>query len=562
MKPEKKQQDDRTREEELDRFWNIDALLPTHRQPPPSRNTDTVEIELEERAEPTSNEGETVVVRQGENLKIPTGKHFIPPHTADENKPVQQPLSEYAPESYLLHRVRIYPWRSAYRYYEEFYQTAEHLANLPGRRCEPVPFFSYVPQYSQMRKDQLAWYLWWRECFRNGETLSTDYSYLLLYVYELINRSESSDPGEIQLNLLKLWSSYREQYPQLDSYLPEWICDHALIHRLTAPEVSPALRSELMKHCALKEFYVPGSGEDGYVRCLLSFSSGYDYQKSKFYTDDHKELYDRVIFTVLKTVTEREETAGFFTRPDPEDSRLTRDSYTGALCSYRIKRKIEVSYSSLFRSHEMRFLVSDVVKYTENHLRAHLGIRSRMSIYALPTPLREWIDGYFARELPPGKTERKQPVVDTSYERRYELPSKPFSLADAEEIERASWNTTKRLIDAFETPDESGKPEPPKPVPVPVAPTEASVPQHTVPEEQLPADDRDFLRAVLAGDKTEQRNVAARIGKMSDAIADVINGIAVDLSGDILLEETDNGYAVIEDYRAFAESLLSVDRKE
>ena len=55
------------REEELDRFWNIDALIPSRRPAPVSRNTETTEIEVNppERA----GNGETTVVHPAENGK-------------------------------------------------------------------------------------------------------------------------------------------------------------------------------------------------------------------------------------------------------------------------------------------------------------------------------------------------------------------------------------------------------------------------------------------------------------------------------------------------------------
>ena len=39
------------------------------------------------------------------------------------------------------------------------------------------------------------------------------------------------------------------------------------------------------------------------------------------------------------------------------------------------------------------------------------------------------------------------------------------------------------------------------------------------------------------------------MNKMIDAVADEINDIAVETFGDVILEETDGAYAIIEDYR-------------
>ncbi len=556
----KQPSDRREREAELDRFWNIDSLIPSRRPSPVSRNTDTVEIEVNvgdaTKPERAGASPAAEVIHPAENrLNIPRGEWFVPPHSAKEEVNPVKPVLEYEPSGYLLREVRVYPWRSAYRYYEEFAQTAEHLHSLRGRPSPAVPFFSYVPQYSQLRREQMAFYLWWRDCLRRGEPIPADYSYVLLYIYELINLSESIPPEEVQAGLLSVWVHYRSIYPQLLGSLSEWICDHALIHRLGPPACDAAARSELIANCALKEFYVPAGGEVGYVRCLLAFNSAYDFRKSKFCTAETERLFEQTVFTVLKTVTSDETTRAFFELPSPETAKLLRDAYSGALCSYRIKRKLEVSYSAFFRSHHLRVLVSDVVKYTENHIRAHLGVRSRLTIYALPTPIRARIDAYFAANLPPKKRERAAEPQDRSYEKLYDLPQKEFSISDAAEIERLSWNTTKRLVEAFETPE----PDPIPPISEP--PSAAAFPS------QPPAADPNgefsrfapfaaFLRAVAAGNAAEQREAARALGKLPDAAADEINRIAVDLFGDILIEEREDGYAAIDDYKPEFDRLL------
>ena len=39
------------------------------------------------------------------------------------------------------------------------------------------------------------------------------------------------------------------------------------------------------------------------------------------------------------------------------------------------------------------------------------------------------------------------------------------------------------------------------------------------------------------------------MGKMADAVADEINEIAAEVFGDVILEDDEGGYVVIEDYR-------------
>ena len=548
------------RAEEMDRFWEIDALIPPKRALYYPTNTETTEITLDAPAQTDSPASRELPIPQNE--EDAPRRRFIPPHTADEEKKRPQADEEYVPETALIHSVRLYRWRSNYRYYESFARDALKLRDVVGVECPRVSFFSYVPQYTQMSRPQLEWYLWWRENLRQGVRIDADYSYILLYVYEIINLSGYMDAQESQTLLCRIWTEYRGDYPQLDSCLPEWICDYSLIHRLPPPAICTGrLLGELMSHCTLKEFYIPSDGADVYVRALLAFCSNYDHRRSKFCTPERQELYDQTVSHALRAVAEHTSKEGkLFLSAGMDDSKLVRDAYSGALCSYRIKRRIEVDFCSFSRSHELRYLITDVVKYTENRLRAHFGIRSRLSIYALPTELRNLLDLLFEQLLPQRetvKTPKKRDTVreDETYERLYDLPRKELSLSDAAEIERLSWDTTERLIEAFETVDE------PAHDPNEKAAAFTFEPQPPRTEEAIASEAGAwtpylvFLRAIRKEDAAEQRAAARAAGIPLEVLADEVNTLAADLLGDILIEESDDGYAVIEDYRGTLEAL-------
>lgn len=539
--------EEQKKQAELDAFWEIDALLPKRKNVPVRRDTDPVDLELE----PPDRKGEEVVIRQTESLKIPQEPRFIPPHYAGESENRPKPILSYSPDSIFLRRVDLYSRESTYRCYEDFLQTAKQLREVTAKPCPPVPFFSYVPQYNQLSSAQKNRYLWWRDCLRRGEALQTEYSYVLLYLYELINLSETLPPEEIQKELLSVWISYRKIFPQLKEFLAEWICDHALIHQIKSPDCPIEERAELMRHCVLKEFYLSQGNDDGALaRCLLSFAASYDYRKSKFYTKETAALFDSTMQNVMETVIDPNgSTRDLLKFSTGEEGKIARDAYAGAICSYGIRKRIEVSYSSFFHAHETRFLINDLIKCTENHLRAHFGIRSRLSLYALPTSLREVIDRYFAAHLPPQKAEPKQTSSEPpAYEKLYDLPQKEFSLRDAAEIEKRSWDTTKRLVEAFEEePEPPAEPAPQVPVEPPAAPEETGGFAKYLP----------FLQAIHAGDALAQKDAARALGKLPDVAVDEINALAADLYGDILLTEGENGrYEVIEDYRPVLEELL------
>jgi hypothetical protein len=230
-------------------------------------------------------------------------------------------------------------------------------------------------------------------------------------------------------------------------------------------------------------------------------------------------------------------------------STVTRDTFAGAICSWRLRKRIEVDYTSFSRTHELRYLISDVLKYAENALRASRGIKSRLSIYAVDSELRERLDEYLTKVLPPRATKKvRKPEELPAYEKRYDLPVRVPSLARAAEIESDSWATTKRLVEAFEAEEEPKKvPNGIEKTPIVRAPASAEV---------KPAETDDTFAGALGelaaflslSGAVAQREFALSRGMMVDAIVDKINTVAGDMLGDIVLEQGDDGYAVIEDY--------------
>lgn len=554
----------RDRAAELDSFWDIDALLPTRRVPARSRNTDAEDVTVPSketdapthRAEPLPPSDRTVVHPHEAPLSGTTVRRAVFPAPP----PAPAPIAEYEPDSALLRHVAIYLPRSSHTYYDAFCRTALTLSKRHGSPAKPVPFFSYVPQYDQMTEAQLNWYLCLRDCIRKGVCPATDYSYLLLLAFEIINLADHGDTEEGQTILLRLWQNYRAAYPQLSGYLPEWICDYSLIHRLPPPTLSREERTEIMRYCTLKEFYVAG-GEDGYLEALLCFASNYDYHKSKFCTPENLPLFERVIPGALFAVMCRLSRDGkLFAGVQMDDSKLGRFAYNGALCASENRRKLEVTYCSFSRSHELRFLITDIVKYTENRLRASLGIRSRMTVYALPTEVRQAIDAECDALLPKKEPLRRsaKTAEPPAYEKLYEIPSTPLDLTRAAEIERASWDTTERLVEAFGQDETDGVTEAERPTPAPLPPVAVVQPTETSsPYARYSA----FLAGVRDADNMKIRAAAQALGTLPDALADEINEMSAEESGDILLEDNGDGWRVIDDYRDRLNAILSDIRK-
>ncbi|MBO5355854.1 MAG: TerB N-terminal domain-containing protein [Clostridia bacterium] len=551
---------------EKDDFWDLSDLVPKRKTrlafSANPRSTDAVEVQQ-------------ITHRIDKNvaMDVPLTERFVHPEAKQDQKPKSE--CTYQPDGALVREVRIYPWKSEYSYYEQFREHANRLASKEGEACPEVDFFSYMPQYTQLSNAQLKYYLWWRTNFRRGICLPCAYSYLLLYLYELINLDEMhQNPIDGQQNMLRLWLSYREKHTRLDVLVREWLCDYSLLHRLPPPRLDPSQYRVLLAGGRLKEFYVPSEeGLDALSVAVLLFCNNYDYTKSKFYRADTKADYDRVLGGAIReALAFLREQSGKVLTDVSGISTLSRDTFTGAVCSWRLKRRIEVDYTSFSHTHELRYIMTDVLKYAENALRASRGIKSRLSIYALSIPLRERLDAYLAAALPQRATRSaaKQREAVPEYERRYDLPVTAVSPERAAKIEAESWQTTKRLVEAFEGEkmaenpqtvsknddflpfaEQSIQPVSAEPTPPPTTQQTRSVTDAASPFAKALGVLVGFLPFAAAKDRQGQRDFAKAIGLMPDAVADKINTVAGDMMGDIVLEEENGAYVILEDYKEF-----------
>lgn len=538
------------RNAELDDFWDIDQLIPKRSDPKKqartSYDTETVEVMSE-------NDCKKSDVIKSDKLSTTEFRRFVPPFTEKDFNEERKPDFEYERESSLIHNVKVYNWQTKYEFYDRFYEDAKRLWKYRGVEAPFVPFFSYSPQYSHMNRAQLAYYLWWRENVRRGKYIDTDYSYVLLYIYELINLSELLDRNRCLDQLCGIWIAYGEKYQFIGKYLAEWVCDFCLINNLTIPsEKLVRLYTRIMKECTLKEFYVSCDPSGGMLsaQALIDISGAYDFTKSKYATPDRIPIMKKHLTEALEFVVDRlySQGRGLFTI-GASRLRVLRTSYTGALCSPSIKKKIDVEYSSYGYSYELKYMVSDILKYSENKLRKLWGIKSRLGIYALPNEIKGYVEEYFDKVFADARATRaigatsKKRTEEMEYEKLYYTPKQPLSIERANSIENESWDTTKLLVDTFAEEIVEMKNED---IYVKNVSNDTEVCENNL---VLALGEKyKFVIAVLDNDVSAQVKIASELGILSEALVDEINEISVDTLGDILIEDDGEGYKIIDEY--------------
>ncbi|MBR4881175.1 MAG: TerB N-terminal domain-containing protein [Clostridia bacterium] len=447
---------------------------------------------------------------------------------ATSQKAVEELCFSYEPDLVFIKNVKVYTWGAKRSFYERFHTDALRYRDMEGEPAEHIPFFSYIPQYSQMNLYQSRFYLYFRDMARSGEYIYADLSYILLYIYEIINLSDESDPARDIDILCGLWMAYRETYPALDKYMAEWVCDFCFLYRLPVPKATLSIRPKLCETATLREFYMSAAVEGGRImqgEILESFAD-YDKRRSRVeLPEEYMHHFPRAIEAACSIFDE-----DHFIGADA--TVISRDAFCGSLCAHNVKRKIVVEYYPALRRSGVRGMLGAAVKYTENKIRRVAGIKSRLHTDGLPDTAKAKIDEYFDIVMPDvfrKKITRAEP--EPEYERFYDAPSTPFSADAAQKIELES-RAAAEMLAAFDEVEIAVEPEP-----APAPAEESKAVENTV---------SAVVRHMLEGGELEVW--CRERGLLPDTVAGEVNEKAVDFMGDVLLENDGSGWHIIDDY--------------
>ncbi len=526
--------------DEKDDFWDIEKLIPKKKNVlrPFATKPVTAVYEVDS---PKSSEGKgnisdrklTLQKHEGEGNLLCTEESYVP----DGNR--------------LIKRVTVKRTNDKYDFYGNFRKAALVYYDHKTEKCDYVPFFSYMPQYSQMNTEQKNYYFYWRWEIRRGRFIKTDYSYLYLYVYEILNLPDKIPASEGVLMLASLWREYKNDLPRINANFAVWIQDYCLIHRIPCP--ASELRNfmhEVIAASSFKEYYLTDIREaDGEsIGAMIAFLSDYDWRRGKFIDKSDTDTYKKHMYTAMR---------GLFLTLDECDElydtsggtqTLVRNAFPNSLCTHSVKCRIEIEYVSLMNADKLRAGITAAVRYTENKLRALMGIKSRLSVKELPDSYKALIDTYF--ELISAREERVRAKVDIpEYEKLYDAPDEKLSFAGADEIERVSWQVTQRLVveeEEEETSEEEERWGAQKRDEEPMLIQSSDVKKNS-------RDDADryglsdgeiaFLSALINDDEQAKNDEFAVF-----SMAERINEAFADAMGDVVLYSDGEKYRIYDDY--------------
>ncbi len=455
----------------------------------------------------------------------------------------------YSPKG-LIKQVVVRHIPDKFDFHANFVKAAHLYFDFTGSPCEFAPFYSYMPQYTQMNEAQKNYYFYWRSMVRSGNYIKTDYSYFYLYVYEIINLPELI-PAEVGIEMLSdLWRAYRKALPNIDTSMALWIQDYCLSYNVVCPmEKLRDFIFSVIGNASFKEFYLSDAETLGDVgtSSVVAYLSDYDWRCGKYAGGDNKEVYSKHLLGAMSLIVSSL-LAGGRILGNAEVAKMERRAFKGALTTSAVKYLISCEYRPIAAETELRGIITAAVKYTENKLRALMGVKSRLAVRELPCEYSALIDSYFAELFDRVNRERAR-AARPEYEKHYESWDSGISLTDADEIERASWSTTARLVENIDEYEDSD-----------ATPTEVVCEPQNAPDAAesfgLDKDRIEFISAALAENYAEMRAISERTGELADSIADGINEAFSDGFGDVILESVPDGYVIIEDYKEDIEAWL------
>lgn len=467
------------------------------------------------------------------------------------------------------------PARNRMPYVERFIQAAKADVNRYRKKAKFERFRPTSPHYEKMSDSQADWYFYWRDQVRKGNYLETDKGYLLLHVFELINNIGVKNALDGYLQLRQLWLAYREAHPDVDFLLLGWLADYVMVNpcSIDARQIytdEAAFEYTLAAYPDLLiEFYLEKPLSEMPL-LLIQELINYDLIKSKFFNSKHRDILVSTIPNVLEQVNlhmVKSNNEGLFERFRPRSSiTITREPFKNTLYAGTIE---EVTFTTILpytMREPLKYLLTGIVKHTENKLREKHKFRGRLRNYSVEAAVEKIIE----ETINPPKQVQKVKIDLTEIERLRQESDQVFELLQVEEEEAflSPQVSDEASHQAINQPTEATGVERTADSPPDVSTQTASDSPITdkpsleqssfegLPEEwaefamQLSAYHFEALDAIMAGKNASQKlnEIAQAQATMPAMIIDGLNEMALEVIGDIIIEAYPTPHVIEDEY--------------
>ena len=476
-----------------------------------------------------------------------------------------------------------------------FYQQAKFMENFEDDYARKASFSMYFPDYQMMNFEQLRTYFTWRTKVRKGIVEETSFSYVFLYIYELINHIGIQNSLDGLEKLLFLWEKYETYEKRLSRYMAGWAKDYYIVNEIPIP-----FAKLVQEHTVLQEAY-PNLVEEDFFEAYSAFSD-YKFHKSIFYSEKTapfiRECFNWVVGSLEEWLTPLEiclDDLLYYGHRGSSWQPFRKALYYPGREESRKDKVVKISYSEIYWRENTRWFSTKNRVKRENGRRIMGYIFRRIEqfyrkvekfphkLQADPkkinlTELKGLMgdcEGFFAR-------------IDSAILEFYKKSKKISLEVDSESLEKIRENsliTQEKLLAGME---ESGETVEERKIIEEISflpqtkPKEEPVfaPSFLPPQEEngisllqptedpwsrfadsLSVEEKDFLRLILRGASMESLQEFARsVSLMPEILADGINEKALETAEDTVIEFSDCA-EVFEDYRKDLERVMLCESK-
>ncbi len=181
-----------------------------------------------------------------------------------------------------------------------FVMQGEYVKDVEDDYSRSAFFGMTTPMYASMSNSQLRTYFTWRTDVRRGVYRETDKSYVILYVYELLNKIGVHSSDEAFSKLLALWENMKSA-KYLDDVLPRWLKDFYAYNNISGEFPNIESKDE---NSARKSAVEISMGNFKDKLDFLAGNSSYNIKESAFYSEKTADIINGALEMVLSELSE------------------------------------------------------------------------------------------------------------------------------------------------------------------------------------------------------------------------------------------------------------------
>ena len=138
--------------DDLDAFWDLGRLMPKKKKLTPFNTSTTPKEHIIEGNAPEKSDERKITLIESDVLNVKTDERSYEPKQRG-----------------LIKKVTIIRSIDRYDFYGNFRKAALVYYEYKTEKCDFAPYYSYLPQYSQLTMPQKQYYFYWRDMVRRGK---------------------------------------------------------------------------------------------------------------------------------------------------------------------------------------------------------------------------------------------------------------------------------------------------------------------------------------------------------------------------------------------------------